>query len=102
MRWNGKELQLLDERKDNDVAIAQRILGSYYKLFLTEMRPMSSVGGSVSAEKEKDGSSEISAEAHVTTKSDDGDTSITASGEATIDNQGNYSGKIEVRIEHEF
>ncbi len=102
VHWNGKELKLLDEEGNNSAAFAKTILGSFDRLSSTTMKPMNSVGGSVSAEKDKDGSSEITGEVHVSAKSDDGNTSVTARGEANVDNRGNYSGKVEVSIEHEF
>lgn len=102
VHWNGKKLKLLDEGGNNSAAFAKTILGSFDRLSSTGMKPLNSVGGSVSAEKDKDGSSEITGEVHVTAKSDDGNTSVTAQGEASVDDQGNCSGKVEVSVEHEF
>ena len=102
VHWNGKELKVLGEGEDNGAAFEKIILKSFDQLSSSRMKPLNSVGGSVSAEKDKDGSSEITGEAHITAKSDDGNTSVTATGEASVDNQGNYSGKVEVKVEHEF
>jgi hypothetical protein len=101
IRWQGRELELLDAEL-NGARFAKTILASFDGLSSARIRPMGSVGGSVSAEKDKEGNSEITAEVHVTSRSDDGNTSVKASGEGTIDHAGNYSGKVEVRVDHEF
>lgn len=102
VHWNGKELQLLDEGRNNDAAFARTILRSFDRLSTAKMKSMNSAGGKISAEKDKDGNSELKGEVHVTANSDDKNTSVTASGEASIDNQGNTSGKVEVKFDHEF
>jgi hypothetical protein len=97
---DGTESRLSD--RGNNVNFAKTVLRSFDRLFSVKMKPLGHVGGGVSADAKPDGSTEVNAEAHISTTSDDGKTSVTASGEATVDNQGNCSGKIEVRVEHEF
>jgi hypothetical protein len=62
----------------------------------------SSVGGNVSADKGKAGNGEVTVEGHVSTKSDDGNTSFSAGGKVSVDTQGNVAGEVTVGIEHEF
>ncbi len=100
--WNSRQVQLLDEKENNSKGFVNIILDSFDKPSSCKIKAGSKIGGSASAEKEIDGTAEVTAEVHVTTQSDDGNTCIKASGEASVDNQGNYGGKVEVRIEHEF
>lgn len=111
--WNGKELKLLDGERNNGAVFARIVLETSKQHLcrnpdsssmsgINGVKSMGTVGGSVSAEKDEDGNAEITAEAHVSATSDDGSTSVKASGEATVDNQGNCSGKIEVSLECEF
>ncbi len=102
VHWNGKELKLFDGGGNNGAAFARTILSSFDRLSTARMKSMNSAGGKISAEKDKDGNSEIKGEVHVTANSDDKSTSVTASGEASVDNRGNTSGKVEVRVDHEF
>ena len=67
-----------------------------------QYKPMDSVGGSASGNTDKDGNVEVTIEGHISTKSDNGNTSVSASGEVTMDSQGNISGGGQVSIEHEF
>ena len=99
VHWNGKQLKVLDREENNG---ASHVKAVFDRLSSTRIKPMGSVGGGVSADKDYEGNAEVTAEVHVSTKSEDGNTTVSASGQATIDNAGNTSGKVEVKFEHEF
>jgi hypothetical protein len=99
--WNGRQIEW-EQGIDDRTSFAQVILKSFDPMSSTQLKPLGNIGGSTSAEKNDEGNTEVKAEVHVSTKSEDGNTTVTAKGEATVDNKGNYTGKVEVSFEHEF
>lgn len=84
-------------------AFAETILRSFEGLSSDRIYSMkTSVGGGVSADRDKDGSSEITVEAHISSESNDGNASFEGSGEVSVDNQGNVSGGVSVSFDYEF
>ena len=83
--------------------LEQRMQGTVsLKKKSVQLKPMDSVGGNVSASRDKEGNSEITVEGHITSRSNDGKTSVSGRGEVSVSQQGNVSGEVRVGIEHEF
>jgi len=112
MDWN--ETRRLDSKTtkktakliDNDLKIFSQARVKQATISLQDksiqLKSMGSVGGNVSASKDREGNSEVSVEGHVSSKSDDGKTSVSAGGEVSISDRGKVSGEVNVKFEHEF
>ena len=90
------------EVKNVDENCANIILNTFSRHSSYKMKPMTTVGGEITVEKDKEGNSEVTVEGHASTKSDDGNTEVSTSGEVTIDTKGNVSYEVKASIEFEF
>ena len=102
--WDGKEVRELssDDQKVPAPHVVLKTRASLHNRSV-HVRPMGGrVGGGVSAETDKDGNTEVSAEGHGSYKSDDGNTSATVSGSASVNDRGEVSTKVEARVEYEW
>lgn len=82
-------------------ALCRKNKNALHSRFL-QSRPMDSIGGHVSASKDKEGRSEVTVEGHITSRSNDGKTSVSAAGQVSMTDQGRVSGEVNVKVEHEF
>lgn len=93
--WNGKEVEIVDKLQ-RETSFPKMIHATFEVPFSRKSHTIQVMGGSATVSVEKEADGEAEAKIEITATSEDGRVEI--SGSASVDQNGNTSGKIEATI----